>query len=79
MCLFECQFWNLYLDPVTGPTGWIGDGYCDDVLNNEECNFDGGDCCLNVVLTYYCQLCQCQECCLDNVKTTNCQFCQCKN
>ncbi len=23
----------------------IGDGYCDDVANNEQCEFDGGDCC----------------------------------
>ena len=21
------------------------DGYCDDANNNEECQFDGGDCC----------------------------------
>jgi len=24
--------------------GWIGDGYCDLVCNNEACNWDGGDC-----------------------------------
>jgi len=24
---------------------WIGDGYCDDTNNNEECQWDGGDCC----------------------------------
>jgi hypothetical protein len=24
-----------------------GDGYCDDDLNNENCEYDGGDCCLN--------------------------------
>merc|ERR1711992_375708 len=24
---------------------FIGDGYCDDELNKEECNYDGGDCC----------------------------------
>ena len=26
-------------------SGWHGDGYCDDVNNNEGCFFDGGDCC----------------------------------
>ena len=24
---------------------WIGDGYCDDANNTEECEWDGGDCC----------------------------------
>ena len=24
--------------------GWIGDEYCDDINNNVDCNFDGGDC-----------------------------------
>ena len=24
---------------------WIGDGFCDDPTNNNECNYDGGDCC----------------------------------
>ena len=23
----------------------MGDGYCDDILNNKECEYDGGDCC----------------------------------
>ena len=39
--------------------GWIGDGYCDDVTNNMECNYDGGDCCLYPVNTQYCSECQC--------------------
>ena len=24
---------------------WIGDGWCDSINNNEECQYDGGDCC----------------------------------
>ena len=28
-------------------TVWIGDGQCDDILNIENCNYDGGDCCLS--------------------------------
>ena len=24
---------------------WIGDGYCDSSNNNEDCLYDGGDCC----------------------------------
>ena len=28
---------------------FVGDGFCDDETNNEDCNFDGGDCCLDFV------------------------------
>ena len=24
---------------------YIGDGWCDNINNNEECEYDGGDCC----------------------------------
>ena len=41
--------------------GWHGDGYCDDVNNNEACFFDGGDCCGSNVNTNYCNECQCLE------------------
>ena len=40
----------------------IGDGICDDTLNNFECRFDGGDCCLNPVINevgYSCNQCIC--------------------
>ena len=39
--------------------GWIGDGYCDDVTNNQYCNYDGGDCCGAAINTQYCSECQC--------------------
>ena len=38
---------------------WVGDGYCDDVTNNMECNYDGGDCCLDPINNQYCYECQC--------------------
>ena len=38
---------------------WIGDGYCDDVTNNQYCNYDGGDCCGSAINTQYCSECQC--------------------
>ena len=43
----------------------IGDGYCNDKSNNEECNYDGGDCCLSTVNTSHCSKCTCfgQEMC----------------
>ena len=31
----------------TGNLNWIGDKYCDDELNNVQCEFDKGDCCNN--------------------------------
>ena len=31
--------------PVNCNAGWIADNYCDDINNNPECEFDGGDCC----------------------------------
>ena len=37
---------------------WITDGYCDDLNNNFECSFDGGDCCNNYKEGWsnYCQV-----------------------
>ena len=42
---------------------WIGDGYCDDETNNNECDFDGGDCCGQYINTAYCSKCICHEDC----------------
>ena len=39
----------------------MGDGYCDDVNNNLECNYDGGDCCGSNVNVQYCTECQCLD------------------
>ena len=38
---------------------WIDDGYCDDLTNTQNCNYDGGDCCGSNVNTQYCTECQC--------------------
>ena len=40
---------------------WIGDGYCDDINNNLDCTYDGGDCCRSNVNTQYCTECMCYE------------------
>ena len=37
----------------------VGDGFCHDLTNNAECNFDGGDCCGSCVNTKYCIHCNC--------------------
>lgn len=33
------------------PGSWIKDGYCDKACNNSACDWDGGDCSGNDVLT----------------------------
>ena len=40
---------------------WVGDGYCDDVNNNNECEWDGGDCCGENIIDDYCYECDCLE------------------
>merc|ERR550539_1564456 len=54
--------------PTEGPSecvdSWIGDNYCDDQNNNEECQFDGGDCCQEEPAegwNQYCEACECLE------------------
>ena len=41
--------------------GWIGDNWCDDVNNNMDCSYDGGDCCGCNVNTDYCEICGCSD------------------
>ena len=41
--------------------GWIADGYCDDINNNLDCTYDGGDCCGSNVITFTCTQCLCLE------------------
>ena len=40
---------------------WIGDDFCDDQNNNEDCEWDGGDCCGSNVNTEYCDDCDCVD------------------
>ena len=44
----------------------IGNNWCDDETNNENCNFDGGDCCGLYVQTNYCKECLCHENCTES-------------
>ena len=53
-----CYYW---LSCNQGMILWIGDGYCDDVNNNEACCFDGGDCCGGIIDPSYCTECICLE------------------
>ena len=45
----------------TGTPSWIADNYCDDVNNNVECSYDGGDCCGCNVDTTWCSVCACLD------------------
>ena len=47
------------MENCTGVELWVNDGVCDDLNNNIECNFDGGDCCGPYVNTGYCNECLC--------------------
>ena len=38
-----------------------GDGYCEDDLNKEIFEFDGGDCCLDNIKVGGCYPCKCLE------------------
>ena len=40
---------------------WVGDGWCDDLTNIPECNYDDGDCCRKAsnLMTDYCTNCEC--------------------
>ena len=44
----DCQHWEL-----------VGDGYCDDKTNVEECGYDGNDCCEMESDKSYCTNCSC--------------------
>ncbi len=45
--------------PVSLNKDYFFDGYCDDNLNNFECGYDGGDCCLAESNFDYCDICDC--------------------
>ena len=67
--------------------GPVNNGYCEDHVNNAECNYDGGDCCGPNVQTSKCADCICysQHCdgpqelisdgyCNDETNNADCNF-----
>ena len=58
----ECEFFGL-------PEGFLGDGYCDTLLNNEPCNYDGGDCCPQTCINGPGGCFESPETCLDPLAT----------
>ena len=59
MC--ECRIGNT--EDIKNPL--VGDGYCNDELNTDNCTYDGGDCCGVNVNSELCSECVCklQETC----------------
>ena len=37
----------------------VGNGFCNDETNNQDCNYDGGDCCVMNANTDSCSDCAC--------------------
>ena len=42
-----------------GKGEWIGDGFCDDMNNQELCDYDFGDCCGAFKRIHFCMKCEC--------------------
>ena len=61
--LINIRFISLKLPIISveagGEESWISDDSCDDVNNNQFCNYDGGDCCGANVIKQYCIDCDC--------------------
>ena len=53
------KFFNHFNDLGGGVLRWIKDGFCDDMNNNEDCNYDDGDCCGTLANKKFCVDCQC--------------------
>ena len=49
---------------------WKNDGFCDDLTNVQDCDYDWGDCCLVPSLGHYCDNCTCHETLESHVTTT---------
>ena len=63
---YNCECLDPNFNDTLLPNGciipsWAGDNSCDDINNNEECNWDGGDCCGFNVNTNYCYYCECLD------------------
>lgn len=55
---------------------WKGDGFCDDMNNIADCDFDAGDCCNKTKPSWnaFCQKCQCHTVKIGVNQTTNNNF-----
>ena len=49
-----------YYKEYGGISYWVGDGFCDDINNNEACDYDDGDCCGLAMKKNFCIKCICK-------------------
>ena len=56
-----------------GVADWMGDTFCDDINNNEKCNYDDGDCCGFSMNYNFCIDCTC-KCKLNLIRLLNCTW-----
>ena len=59
LCSTEGKF-NTFYEGCESPQ-YKGDGQCDDNNNNENCEYDGGDCCGSFVNQSNCTICLCLD------------------
>ena len=45
----------------------MNDGLCDDMNNNDACNYDAGDCCGVNIAKHFCVKCECKRKSLTNI------------
>ena len=50
---------STFFSEYGGIAYWVGDGFCDDINNNEACNYDDGDCCGLSMKENFCVDCTC--------------------
>ena len=59
-CSLQPNFCDLSDYYVVVDVDNIGDGICDENLNHEPCNYDGGDCCFGIK-GVNCFMCKCKD------------------
>ena len=57
----ECACYEPEITTLGTMNPLLGDGYCNDETNNQDCNFDGGDCCGPCINTEVCSECECHQ------------------
>ena len=57
---FQSKLNILYNKEYGGITYWVGDGFCDDIINNVAFNYDDGDCCGLSMKKNFCVDCTCK-------------------
>ena len=59
----DTNYINTTIQPECSNWNWIKDGFCDDVCNFPQFGYDGGDCCLETLVSTYCSDCFCYQSC----------------